>query len=195
MRKSIIITFTLLQVFFNYSFAQRGKDGAKNVNGKEIVNAFTTLTVDANAGSTNITVANSNLNANFSGNLSQGDLLMIIQIQGVSVEDTIPAPWPNPLFGNSSKFHPTWCRIINYNNCGNYEFVQVLNVPNATTINFDCALQYNYTSSGKVLVIRVPRYSSVAINNGDTLTTSQGNGTSGGVLAVEVDGIFEINLN
>jgi len=185
--KNIFLLLSSLFIF-NLSFAQRGKDGAKTVTGTEIVNAFTMLTANAAAGNSTISVTNSNLNANFSGNLAQGDLLMIIQVQGVSVEDTI-----NSSFGNSSKFFNTWGRITNYNNCGNHEFVQVLAVPNSNSITLDCSLQFDYTATGKVLVIRVPRYSSLMINNGATLTTSPWNGTSGGVLAVEVNGITTVN--
>ncbi len=177
----------LLFISLNIS-AQRGKDGAKIVTTSEIVNAYTTLSADANIGNTSITVVNSALNTNFISNLAQGDLIMIYQVQGTSVEDTV-----NTIIGNSSKFFPSWGRITNYNNCGNYEFVQVLSVPNATTINFDCALQHNYTATGKVLVIRVPRYTTLTINSGGILTTSQWNGTSGGVLAVEVNGVTTIN--
>ncbi|MCB0400968.1 MAG: PKD domain-containing protein [Flavobacteriales bacterium] len=187
MKRTFLILFSFALIL-NGAFSQRGKDGAKVVSATEIVNAFTSLTVDASAGSTAITVTNSALSANFSGNLSRGDLIMIYQIQGASVEDTMAGSYPN-----SSKFFNTWGRITNYNNCGNYEFVQVDSVPNATTINLDCALQNNYTASGRVLVIRVPRYTTLTVNNGGVLTTSQWNGTSGGVLAVEVLGQTTIN--
>ncbi|MCO6500924.1 MAG: gliding motility-associated C-terminal domain-containing protein, partial [Vicingus serpentipes] len=99
----------------------------------------------------------------------------------------------SPYFPNSSKFNNTWGRIIDYNNCGNYEFVQVENIPNATTIIFDCALQNDYTVSGRVLIVRVPRYSSLTINSGGTINTTQWNGTSGGVIAIEVEGTTTIN--
>ena len=187
MSKKTLMLITLLFTLININ-AQRGKDGAKVVTATEVVNDYTLLTVDANIGDTSISVTNSNLNNNFSSNLAAGDLIMIIQLQGVSVEDTIDSNFPN-----SSKFFSTWGRIINYNNAGNYEFIQVKSVPNVNTIQFDCALENNYTASGRVLVIRVPRYSTLTIDNGGILTTSQWNGTSGGVLAIEVDGLTTIN--
>lgn len=190
MKKLTLLTLSYLIVFV--SFAQRGKDGAKVVNATEVVNAFTFLTADVNAGDTLLSVTNSSLNANFPGNLSQGDLIMIYQVQGVSIEDTLLTNWWD--YGNSSKFFSSWGRITNYNNCGNYEFAQVEAVPNGTTIDIDCPLQNSYTASGRVLIIRVPRYLSLTINNGGVLTTNQWNeNTGGGVLAIEVMGVTTIN--
>ena len=178
----------ILSFVISVAFAQRGKDGAKIISTTEVVNAYTMLSADANAGATSITVNNSALATNFSNPLAQGDLIMIYQVQGASVEDTIASP-----NANSSKFFPTWGRITNYNNAGNYELVQVASVPNATTINLDCPLSLNYTASGRVLIIRVPRYTTLTINNGGNLTTTAWNATSGGVLAVEVLGQITIN--
>ncbi|MDT8411092.1 MAG: gliding motility-associated C-terminal domain-containing protein [Vicingaceae bacterium] len=180
--------FIILFLVTIISFAQRGKDGAKVITTTEVVNAYTMLSADANAGATSIAVNNSSLSTNFSNPLAQGDLIMIYQVQGVSIEDTVASP-----NANSSKFFPSWGRITNYNNTGNYELVQVASVPNATTINLDCPLSLNYTASGRVLIIRVPRYTSLTINNGGVLTTTTWNATSGGVLAIEVLGQTTIN--
>ncbi|MCL4856852.1 MAG: hypothetical protein KJZ55_06230, partial [Flavobacteriales bacterium] len=173
MKKIVLLSISLLTLF-NIQ-AQRGKDGNKTVTGTEIVNAYTLLTSDASTGSSSITVTNSSLNTNFSGNLAAGDLIMIIQLQGVSIID-MAHPGQNP----------TWGEITNYNNCGNYEFLEVESVPDGTTINLSCALINNYTSNGTVLIVRVPRYNTLTINSGGVLTTSAWNGSSGGILAVEV---------
>ena len=79
------------------SLAQRGIDGNKTVNAAgTIVNEYTTLTLDAAAGATTITVGASGLNANSrfgaGNNLAAGDLIMIIQMQGATMDiDPIPA--------------------------------------------------------------------------------------------------------
>lgn len=185
--KKVILSLIAVALILTVN-AQRGKDGAKTVSGTEVVNAYTMLTIDATAGDTSITVTNSTLATNFTSNLSAGDLIMIYQLQGASVEDSLTVP----AFPNSSKFHATWGRITNYNNAGNYEFVQVKDVPNGTTIVFDCALQRNYTATGKVLIIRVPRYTSLTVNSSGILTTTAWDGSSGGVLAVEVNGTTTI---
>ncbi|PKP51774.1 MAG: hypothetical protein CVT95_00075 [Bacteroidetes bacterium HGW-Bacteroidetes-12] len=188
LKKSICLSFILF-VTSTLLIAQRGKDGAKIISGTEVVNAFTILTSNASIGSTSITVANSSLTTNFPTPLSQGDLILIYQVQGASIEDTVD----NINIGNSSRFFQSWGSITNYNNTGNYEFLQVSSVPNATTINFDCALSLNYTAADRVVVIRVPRYTSLTVNNGGILTTLPWNGSIGGVLAVEVLGLTTIN--
>lgn len=178
--KNVLLAIFSLAIVFSIK-AQRGKDGDKVVTGVETVNDYTFLTADASIGDTSIQVNNSSLSTNFSGNLAPGDLIMIIQVQGVSIIDMAH---PNQT--------PDWGRITNYNNCGNYEFVQVDGVPNSSTIEFDCGLVNDYTASGNVIIIRVPRYNTLTINSGGILTVSQWDGTSGGILAVEVLGVTNI---
>ena len=181
MGKMIFRSLTCICFLFTglYSKAQPGKDGTRTISVSTIVNEFTALTVNAGAGATSLTVTSSSLNANgrFSASLAQGDLVLIIQMQGASMNAT-----PSGMFSlpNSN----SWGSVTNYNNCGNYEFAQVASVPNATTINLTCGLEYSYTAAGHVQVIRVPRYTTLTVNN--TLTTEVWNGTTGGVLAVEV---------
>src|ERR1041385_8929067 len=82
----------------------------------------------------------------------------------------------------------TYGTISSYGTCGNNEFAEVLSVPTNTSIELTCGLQHDYTAAGKVQVVRVPRYSTLAINSGGVLTSTQWNGTTGGVLVVEVLG-------
>lgn len=173
----IIVLFFFLITFSAWS--QRGKMGNVTVSSTSIVNEYTTLTSNASLGNTTINVANSGLNANnrFSGNLVAGDLILIIQMQGVSVDNTNSAA----IFGN----------ITNYNNCGNYEFCEVAAVPNSTTITIRCGLKRDYTASGKVQIIRVPRYNNLTVSA--QLTAQAWNGTTGGVLSVEVLNTTTIN--
>ena len=174
----LILTILVLSLSL-VTFGQRGKMGNVTISSTSIVNEYTTLSSNASVGSTTINVANSGLNANnrFSGNLVAGDLILIIQMQGVSVDNTNSGP----LFGS----------ITNYNNCGNYEFVEVAAVPNATSITIRCGLQNNYTSSGRVQVIRVPRYNNLTVTA--QLTAQAWNGTTGGVLSVEVLNTTTVN--
>lgn len=170
--------------------AQRGKNGNVTINTtNQVINAYTTLTADAPAGSTLITVANSALGSNFSQNLSAGDLIMIIQMQGATLNASVN-PWDNTL---SIPQDSTWGAVLQYNNCGNHEFVEVAAVPNGTTIQLNCPLQYSYTAAGKVQVIRVPRYNNFTINNGASVTAPAWNGSTGGIVAIEVLGNCVIN--
>lgn len=184
-RKNYLII--CLAVFSFNSFAQRGIDGNRIVNVvSTIVNEYTTLISDATAGATFITVAASGLNANTrfgaGNNLAAGDLIMIIQMQGATILGAPDSGVPTIGFPNDA----TWGSVTNYNNCGRYEFAQVSSVPNATTINIDCGLTYSYTATGKTQIIRIPRYNNLTITSPGVLTCQLWNGTSGGVVAVEV---------
>lgn len=174
------------------SFAQRGKDGNTTINtANKIVNEYTTLTFDATTGATTLNVAASSLNANnrFSGNLAAGDLIMIIQMQGAKILGA-----PDPVYPYySTPDNTSWGEVTNYNNCGNYELCQVAAVTTSTSIEIDCGLTHSYTADGKVQIVRIPRYNTLTITAPGVLTCQTWNGTTGGILAVEVKGNTTIN--
>jgi len=181
---------TILMFSFSIAIGQKGKHGSYTQTGTTIVNEFTILSSDAASTSTTINVANSSLNSNsytwFGGNLEAGDLLLIIQMQGADINGS-PEPWTlppaQPLFG--LPINPTWGQITDYFNCGNNEYVEVKSVPSGTTIELRCGLTNDYTASGAVQIIRVPRFSDLTIDG--TLTTEAWNGSTGGVIAIEVE--------
>jgi gliding motility-associated-like protein len=180
-RISLITAILLIPVFI---FAQRGKDGNKVVGtANTIVNEYTALTANAAAGNTALTVTSSSLNANnrFTAPLAAGDLIMIIQMQGASILGSLNGTIASPI-------DSTWGQVTNYNNSGNNEFAEVFAVPNGTTITLRCGLKNNYTASGKVQVIRVPRYNTLTVNSPGIITCDAWNGTTGGVCAIEVLG-------
>jgi len=179
---SVSLAALLLLVGLNFNtLAQRGKDGAKTVSAANtLVNYYTILISDALAGDMVVNVASSTLNGSgyFASNLAAGDLIFIIQMQGATIttpDDT------------------TYGTITSYNNCGNNEFAEVQSVPNSTSISVTCGLKNNYTTAGRVQIVRVPRFSSLTINNGGVLTSATWNGSSGGIFAVEVLGNTTIN--
>ena len=179
---SIFLFVLICFLLFDPVYAQKGKDRSKTITAPNtIVNEFTTLISNATAGSSSILVANATLNSNgrFPGPLASGDLVMIIQMQGAGI--------------NGNATDSTWGEVTSYNNCGLYEMLEVSEVSNNNTINLSCPLQRNYTSAGKVQVIRVPRYSSLVINSGGVLTTEAWNGSIGGVISIEVSGAAVIN--
>ncbi|MCF8424082.1 MAG: gliding motility-associated C-terminal domain-containing protein [Bacteroidia bacterium] len=193
-----LYSLTLLALSIS-SFSQRSKDGVGTISAANtIVNAYTSLTADANAGSTTINVANST-------SFSVGDLLLIVQMQGTKVN----AFWEDGVFNdpNNSTSNPSptnlvYGGILDYYTCGNNEFAEVTSIPNSTSITLDCSLNNSYTYSvnvnvpgswgnhtayGNVQVIRVPRYSSLTVIAGGSITCPQWNGTTGGVVAVEAE--------
>jgi gliding motility-associated-like protein len=166
-----LMVVVLIFSFNSIAFSQRGKNGNVILSSNAIVNEYTSLSINASSGSNTLTVANSGLNTNnrFLGNLEQGDLILIIQVQGISVNATAPPE----IYG----------AITGYNNCGNYEYAEVMSIPNSTTIQLRCGLRHDYTASGKVQIIRVPRYNNLTVNA--EITSDDWNGLVGGIVAIE----------
>ena len=160
---------------------QSGKDGARIITAvNTVVNDYTTISANVAVGATAITVSNAALNlaGGFSAPLAAGDLVMIIQNQGAAMTNPDDS---------------TYGAITNYSSCGNYEIREVSGVPNSTTISITCALEKAYTASGHTQVVRLPRFSTLTINTGGSITCPTWNGTTGGVVAIEVDGSTTIN--
>jgi gliding motility-associated-like protein len=189
--KKILLLLLHLPFYLSLLMAQRGKDGLATISiSNAILNRYTALATDANAGSTSITVANIsdlNGNANFSGaynpyasnTITNGDLIFIIQVQGATINSDNTAA-----FGN----------IINYNNTGRYELKEITQVV-GNTIQFCPGLinSYNTSSNQRTMVVRVPRLSSLAVNNNASITALPWNGIAGGAIVLEVDGSATIN--
>src|SRR5580658_2333111 len=81
--------FLALFIFYGQQgYAQPGVDGAKTISATgTVVNEYTSLTANATAGNTSLTVAGSSLNTHnrFTASLAQGDLVMVIQMQGAAI--------------------------------------------------------------------------------------------------------------
>lgn len=206
MRQLFILVFLLLLHSFSL-VAQRGKNGNATINtAGTIVNTYTTLTSNATIGNSSITVAANQLNgAGFTGNLQQGDLIMIIQMQfdnidglNYNINNYPEVSWGggvevNSNYGQSYQNAHKYGRVANYGSVGNFELREVASVGGTTQINLTCPLENNYLSAGKVQVIRVPRYGNLTINNPGAVISPDWNGTTGGVIAIEVDGNLALN--
>jgi gliding motility-associated-like protein len=191
-----IYSLTLLAFCLNL-FSQRGKDGVPTIGAANtIVNVYTPVTnnIIAGAGSSTINVVSST-------GFAVGDLIMIIQMQGTSI-NAYHGGTTGPFFDSNSAFptDTTFGRITNYNNCGLNEFAQISSIPDGTSIVVDCDLKNSYDVSrtvaipsgnvtllGRVQVIRVPRYASLTLNGTGSISCPQWNGTTGGVAVVEVE--------
>lgn len=162
------------------STAQAGKHGPAFISSAITVNEYTPLTSDAIAGSSVIAVSNSFLNANgiYPANLTSGDLIFIVQMQGAAI---------------STPDDSTYGAITSYGNCGNYELAEVASVPNSVSIALSCPLENSYSVSGKTQVVRVPRFTTIDISAGGSITVPAWNGTIGGVLVAEATGNITIS--
>ncbi len=215
--RSILLS-TLLLLISTLSFSQKAKNSDYTVTGAgTVLNAYTDVTANITASATSLTVASSTLTngVNLTVPLAAGDLILIIQMQGASMDiRTDPIFWPGNYtlsnsamadLGNMNNYRPDWGAVTNYNNSGKYEYAEVLSVPNGTTINVRCALKNSYTSSGHVQVIRVPRFNNLTLNanatvvpgfwNGSAVVAGGWNGTTGGIVALEVNGALSFGAN
>ena len=172
----ILPTLLLLHAI---SFSQIGKDGNVVITTTQVVNEYTYLQADVAPGDFTITVNNSGMNTSgtFSGPLEPGDLVMIIQVQGATIQGGV-----NTI---------NWGNILDYNSCGLYEFKEIEDVPDATHIEFTCPVENSYQQSGHVQVVRVPRYNTLTVDGG-TITSLNWDGLRGGVVAIEVNGLTSL---
>lgn len=181
------------------AIAQRGSLGNLSVGAQDTwVNTYTDLTSDANIGDMQLTVSNNTMSGLlFPGNLDEGDLILIIQMQGATpdISTFTVTGWlgtytvQNSFFGNGNVYDPTeFGQVTNYNNSGNFEYVEVSGVSGGNIIELNCGLTKNYTAAGHVQIVRVPRFEDLTVPNNTSITAPTWNGTSGGVVAVEVNG-------
>ena len=88
---------SILLISTSSLIAQRGSLGNLSVGAQDTwVNTYTFLTSDANLGDVQLTVDDNTMSgAFFSGNLDEGDLILIIQMQGalVDINTTPTASW------------------------------------------------------------------------------------------------------
>jgi gliding motility-associated-like protein len=185
--------------------AQRGKnlDYAPALN-NTVVNTYTTLSLNAAAGANTITVANNVLtNAVLTAPLAPGDLILIIQMQGAYMDiDNTPTvgfggnyttPFDHTYDGLWQNFINEWGQVLNPNNAGKFEQAEVRAVGGTTSITLQCNLVNSYNTAGKVQIVRIPRFNNLTVNTNTSIVPSAWNGTTGGIVAVEVNGTLTIN--
>jgi hypothetical protein len=102
-----------------------------------------------------------------------GDRILIIQMQGATVNLT-----DSPAFGT----------FTDLGTSGNYEFNRVKSV-SGNTLELQFSLQRKYTVEGKIQLVRVPEYENATVG---AVTCAPWDGTTGGVLALEVKNVLEL---
>lgn len=157
-----------------------GKDGpAATLSG--VVNTYYPGTANALAGATTINVGT----ARGAPALASGDLVLVIQMQdGV----------------NAANFGTT---LAGYGNAastaGTYEYAFVLTyAANVITLSAPLTNSYrNAQTAGAARqtfqVVRVPQYSSATVPGANTVTPLPWNGTSGGIVALDVAGTLNVS--
>ncbi|WNG60199.1 tandem-95 repeat protein [Archangium gephyra] len=164
-----------------------GSDGNYTVTAANtVLNRYAVLANDAAAGATSIQVTNvADLNSPIGqlGNLAVGDLLMIIQMQGATINTTDTA---------------NYGAVTALNNAGRYELFTVGSISgNTITLQTsgECitGLRYGYSAAGKTQVVRVPQFSNLTVNAGASVVATPWDGTRGGVLSLQVQNVLTVN--
>jgi gliding motility-associated-like protein len=207
LRKLSLLPLLALSVF---AYGQRGKHTQAPyattctvTSANYQMNAYTAYTgADIAAPTTTLTVANATMtNSFFTTNLGPGDLIMIIQMQGAGLDiDPSPGGYTVP-YGHSGDWGTTidlWGGVAYYFNAGYYELREVRSV-SGNVITLNCATQRPYTATGTrpghIQIVRIPRLSNLTLNANTSIVPQLWDGTTGGIVALEVDGNITFGAN
>ncbi len=140
----------------------------------QVVNRYTSLSASAAAGATSVTVANGAALAP----VANGDLLMIVQMQGATIDTSNTA---------------TYGAVTALSGAGLYEFVTVASVTgNAVTFNAACGLKNAYSAAAHTQVIWVPQYQTLTVSGAGSITAPAWDGSAGGVVAIQAAGTVSL---
>jgi uncharacterized repeat protein (TIGR01451 family) len=158
-----------------------------------VVNTYYPATASVTAGTANTTIPVGTARG-AAAVIAAGDLLLVMQMQDASINITNTSS-----YGNGA----TGAGFTAINNSGNYEFVKATGPIAGSAIpiagsGVNSGLIYNYTiaaatgAKGKSTyqVIRVPQYATATLSS--TLTASAWDGSSGGVLALDIAGALTL---
>lgn len=142
-----------------------------------VLNRYTSLAADAAAGTTTLVLTSAGeLDAPAPlGTFGAGDLLLVIQMQGATIDGT-----------NSAAFGA----VASLGGAGNYETVVVGAVNgNTVTINAGCGgLRNTYLTAGRTQVVRMPQLANLTVIGFGSIVPIPWNGSVGGVVALHVQG-------
>jgi len=167
---------TFLIVFWSFfGGAQPGKNGPLTVSLQNtVVNCYSSVTANISLGTSTVTTDNS-------CTLECGDLVMIYQAQGATINTT-----------NTDQYGS----IIGYNSSGLYEFNYVVsNVGGVITVQTPWV--NNYSAAGMTQIIKVPQYTNLTVNAGASIVPTiwqDVNGfRKGGIVAIHATGTVIVN--
>ncbi|MDY7229133.1 Ig-like domain-containing protein [Hyalangium rubrum] len=157
-----------------------GDDGEVTVTLPGVVlNRYAVLAANAAAGSTRLELTNiQDLDHPTFGPLGIGDLVLIIQMQGASIDTSDSAAYG---------------AITNLHGAGFHEFAVVRGVEN-NTVTLACnGLEHSYSVAGRTQVVRVPQLTNLFVESGGTVVAAPWDGLRGGVVAIHVAGVTNLS--
>ncbi|TVR83331.1 MAG: hypothetical protein EA412_00960 [Chitinophagaceae bacterium] len=159
MRATLIL---LLIVFKTVSFSH----GQTNTNISGIVNDYKAVI--------SLDVCANSMSVSDTSGLQAGDLVLIVQMKGASIN-----------LANNSNFG----NFTNLNQAGKYEFNTISNI-NSGEVTFEYQFENEYSVNSKVQIIKVPQYQNVTIT--DTVTAMAWDGEKGGIVVIDASGSINI---
>ncbi len=195
---AIIITTIAGIANVGVSCATPGKDGPLTVTAaNQIVNTYYSGNLSVAAGSTTVRVGAVRNAAGTEVPIAAGDVVLIMQMQGADLNVTDTNAYGDGVAGGAASGNLTANLTA-----GRYEYAIVEGTAVSgtnTTLTLKKPLAYAYenvtfgnisgtqTGQRRFQVIRVPQYSTLTISGG-SITGATWNGTSGGVLVLDVAG-------
>jgi uncharacterized repeat protein (TIGR01451 family) len=134
------------------------------------------------------------------GTVSVGDLLMIIQMQGASIDSNDDERYGDGVGVAGSQVDTSTSQANGYTSLGQaglYEYVRVTAAA-GSNITFTPALTNAYEQNTTAQprrtyqVVRVPQYPSATINSASPVTSLPWNGTTGGIVSIDVAGALTL---
>lgn len=167
-KRLLLFSIGLAGLFLLSSCSHHRPQSATSISG--IINHYAAVTdIDRCAG---VTVEDAS-------RFSTGDLVMIIQMQGATIN------------GSNTSAYGT---ITDYGSAGTYELARIHWIA-GNTIHFQKRIINTYDVAGNVQLVYVPEYKNVSVDG--MLTCKQWDGKVGGVLALQASGavIFNADVN
>jgi uncharacterized repeat protein (TIGR01451 family) len=174
--------------------ATAGKDGSPTISANPNAYYPSTASQTLNVGGTSISVGPATGAAT---NITAGDLLLVIQMQGADINSTNTDSYGDGVAGGGASGNLT----TNFT-AGTYEYVVAANTVTAAAggnITLASGLKNSYVNAAATAtsgrrtfqVIRVPQYGSLTL--GTDLTATPWNGASGGLIVLDVAGTLNMN--
>lgn len=156
-----------------------------------IINSYYAGTASVSAGATRISVG-SQRSGGATTKISPGDLLLVIQMQGSTINSTNTSA-----YGAGSTTYAGYLTTV----AGTFEYVYAASGVNSNTVYLTTPLRNSYTysaasgSAGQYgfQVVRVPEYTSLTIAASASITVAEWNGSTGGIVAANVSGTMTLN--
>ncbi len=133
-----------------------------------------TINTTASAVTAQSLVANT-ITLNSASGFAVNDKILLIQMNGATID----------LTSNNASFGT----VTAYANTGKYEILTVCDVT-GNVLKFDKTMANSYDVSAKVQAVKIEQYTNVTVTG--TLSATAWNGTTGGVLAMEVSGTLTL---